>query len=229
MTDRKALIENIREQPAYSAKEASRYLGIPYPTLRDWVKGFPRSSQEPIIYLPDASQKLLSFINLIEIHVLDAIRREHGISFPKIRKALNFLGKHYPSKHPLAENFFSTDGLHLFVEKYGSLINISSNGQTMMENVIKAYLKRIERDNQGLPIKLYPFIRKKTLDESKGIIIDPTVSFGRPALAGTGIPTAVIYERFMAGDSTVDIATDYQVAQDKVEDAIRCEQESKAA
>lgn len=229
MTRHKELIENIREQPAYSMKEASRYLGIPYPTLRDWVRGFPRSHQKPIIYLPDGSQNFLSFINLIEIHVLDAIRRDHGISFPKIRTALEFLSKSHPSKHPLAENLFSTDGLHLFIKEYGKLVRISSDCQVIMENVLKAYLKRIEWDEQGIPIKLYPFIRKNTLEEPKGISIDPTVSFGRPVLVGTGIPTSVIHERFMAGDSTQSIATDYQVDQEKVEDAIRCEQETKAA
>ena len=167
-------------------------------------------------------------MNLIELYVLDAIRR-YEISFPKIRKSLDFLEKKYPSKHPLADNSFATDGLHLFVEQYGKLIAASHEGQITMENILKYYLKRIERNAQGIPIKLYPFTCKRTLDEPKRIIIDPQISFGRPVLAGTGIPTSVIYERFMAGDSTNNIALDYKVDQEKIEDAIRCEQESKAA
>lgn len=223
------LIKNIFEQSAYSMKEASRYLRIPYPTLRDWVKGFPRSKQEAIISIPKGSSNYLSFINLVEVYVLDAIRRGHGISFPKIRMALNFLGKKFPSPHPLADNSFATDGLHIFIEKYGDLIAISQQGQIAMKKIIGEYLKRIERNTHGVPIKLYPFVSTKRLDEPKRIIIDPQVSFGRPVLVGTGIPTAVIYERFMAGDATKDIAGDYRVDQEKIEDAIRCEQESKAA
>lgn len=229
MTKNTHIIENIREQPAYSMKDASRYLGIPYATLRDWVRGFPRSNQKPIIFLPDKTQSFLSFINLIEIYVLDAIRRDHKITFPKIRRALYFLTDRFPSKHPLADNSFFTDGFHLFIEKYGKLINLSKDGQLEMEKILCAYLKRIEWDEKGVPIKLYPFVRKKTIDEPKRIIIDPTVSFGRPVLVGTGIPTSVIYERFMAGDSTNYLAEDYKVDQEKVEDAIRCEQETKAA
>jgi uncharacterized protein (DUF433 family) len=229
-------IENIREQPAYTIREASRYLRIPYSTLKDWVKGFPRSGQEPIIFPADESKCYLSFINLIEIYVLSAIRRCHNISFPKVRKALTFLKRNFPSKHPLADQLFSTDGLHLFIKRYGNLINISREGQMEMENILKAYLVRIERDNNDVPIKLYPLIRKSTLkgtntieDEPKGICIDSDISFGRPVLAGTGIPTAVIYERFMAGDTIADLVSDYQVSQESVEDAIRCEQEVKAA
>lgn len=220
---------DIREQPAYSMQDAARYLHIPYPTLRDWVRGFPRSKQKAIIHLPDKTNNLLSFINLVEIHVLDAIRRDHGISFPKIRKALSFLEKHYPSEHPLADNSFATDGLHLFIEEYGRLINISKDGQEVMRTVLEAYLDRIQRDKHGIPIRLFPFVKKKSVGEPKRIIIDPSVSFGRPVLAGTGIPTAVIYERFVAGDSTPDLATDYDVDQNKVEDAIRCEQQARAA
>ncbi len=223
------LIKNIFDQPAYSIKEAARYLGIPCATLRDWVKGFPRSRQEAVIFLPEPNLSFLSFTNLVEVYVLDAIRRKHGISFPKVRKALNYLRIKYPSKHPLAENSFETDGLDIFVEKYGSLISISQEGQVAMKEIIGKYLKRIERDAHGAPIKLYPFISKRSLDEPKRIMIDPRVSFGKPVLVDTGIPTCVIFERFIAGDSVEGIANDYCVGQEKVEDAIRCEQESKAA
>lgn len=225
----KKSVEDIREQPAYTMRDAARYLSTPYPTLRDWVRGFPRSNQKAIIHLPDESHCLLSFINLIEIHVLNAIRRNHGISFPKIRKALSFLEKHFPSKHPLADKSFTTDGLHLFIEEYGKLINISDDGQIAMQQVIQAYLDRVQRDSHGIPIRLYPFVRKIDIDDAKRIIIDPSISFGRPVLAGTGIPTSVIYERFVAGDSTPELASDYQVEQEKVEDAIRCEQAARAA
>lgn len=229
MTKDRKLIESIFEQPAYSMKDASRYLRIPYPTLRDWVKGFPRSNQRPIITIPDKMQKYLSFINLVEIYVLDAIRRIHKISFPKIRKALLYLNKKIPSKHPLADHLFSTDGYNLFVDEYGQLTNISKDGQIEMKKIIETYLKRVERNYEGIPIRLYPFVRNKSLDEPKDIIIDPMISFGRPILAGTGIPASVIFERFIAGDSISDLAKDYGIEQEKVEDAIRCEQEIKAA
>ncbi len=60
-------------------------------------------------------------------------------------------------ERPLIDESFQTDRLDLFVERYGDLINASREGQQAMKEIISVYLKRIERDANGLPIKLYPF------------------------------------------------------------------------
>ncbi len=63
--------------PAYTKAEASRYLRIPHRTLHDWVSG-KRSSggerQRPLVSMAEPSQHLLSFENLLELHVLAALR-----------------------------------------------------------------------------------------------------------------------------------------------------------
>ena len=55
------------------------------------------------------------------------------------------------------------------------------------------------------------------------MVIDPHVSFGRPVLVGTGIPTAVIAERYKAGESIDELAGDYGRGPSEIEEAIRCE------
>lgn len=123
------------EQPAYSIAEASRYLSIPPATLRSWVAGrkYPTGAGpkffRPIIQLPDDARAGLSFVNLVEAHVLDAIRRHHHVPLSKIREANHYLRKHFSSAHPLAEQRFQTDGVDLFVEKFGQLINVTQSGQ----------------------------------------------------------------------------------------------------
>ncbi len=172
---------------------------------------------------------LLSFFNLIEAHVLDAIRREHGIPLPKIRIALDYLSRRFPSEHPLAIQEFESDGLNLFIEKFGQLINISQSGQLAMRAILEAYLRRIERDPLGFPCRLYPFTRKGTPDEPRVVVIDPYVSFGRPVLVGTGVPTAVIADRYKAGESIESLADDYGRNRLEIEDAIRSELQLEAA
>jgi len=54
-------------------------------------------------------------------------------------------------------------------------------------------------------------------------VIDPRVAFGRPVIAGSGIPTAEVAERFNAGESINDLARDYERAPADIEEAIRCE------
>ena len=227
--------QDILEIPTYGISEAAHYLRIPLATLRSWALGryYPTESGRqlfrPIFSIPDKKPPLLSFINLIEIHVLDAIRRHHSVSLKKIRIALNYLHQKFPSKHPLADQTFETDGLNLFVQKYGHLINISQDGQLAMKNLLEAHLHRIKRGPSGIPIKLYPFTRKRGIDEPKAVVIDPYVSYGRPVLAGTGIATAVIAERYKAGESVDDLVKDYDRQRDEIEEAIRCELQLEAA
>jgi uncharacterized protein (DUF433 family) len=215
--------------PAYGIVEAAHYLGIPKATLRSWVLGrhYPTGKGKrffrPIIELADKDQRLLSFENLVEVHVLDAIRRAYGVAFWRVRRAVEYLKTRLGSKHPLAEQRFVTDGVDLFVEVFGQLVNISREGQLAIKELIETYLRRVERDQIGAPIRLYPFTRERTPDEPKIIVIDPSISFGRPVLVGTGIATTIIAQRYKAGESISELAEDYGRSRFDIEEAIRCE------
>ena len=217
------------EQPSYSITEASRYLLIPTATLRSWVAGrkYPTDSGprffRPIIQLPDDVRVGLSFINLVEAHVLDAIRRHHQVPLSKIREAIDYLRRHFSSKHPLAEQRFETDGIDLFIDKFGQLINVTQSGQIALRELLKAHLHRVEHDSSRTAVRLYPFTRKRDLREPKVVVIDPHISYGRPVLVGTGIPTAVVAERYKAGESIDELAEDYGRSRNEIEEAIRCE------
>ena len=60
-------------------------------------------------------------------------------------------------------------------------------------------------------------------------MIDPAVSFGRPVLVGTSIATTVVAERYQAGESIEDLASDYARPPAEIQEAIRCEFRSQAA
>jgi uncharacterized protein (DUF433 family) len=220
--------------PAYTVAEAAHYLRMPTATLRSWVKGrlYPAGGRakksRPVINLHDEKGQYFSFINLVEAHVLAAIRRRHGIKLPKVRKALDYVHEQFRVDYPLINQAFQTDGLDLFVERYGDLINASREGQRAMKEIIGVYLKRVEWDAKGLPIKLYPFTRETEAEASpvsdpRLVVMTPTISYGRPVIAGTGIPVSSIYERYKAGDSVADLARDFRLEISAIEEAIRCE------
>ena len=221
-----------REVPAYGVAEAAQYLGMPQSTLRSWMVGQSYSAKgerrqfRSVIRPARPAELRLSFLNLVEAHVLDGLRRQHSISLQKIRTALVFLTKNYPSRHPLADHRFETDGLDLFVEKYGRLINASQDGQLEMKQVIQMYLQRVERDDHGIASRLYPFTRSLPHESPRLVVIDPRVAFGKPVLAGTSIPTAIITERYKAGDSIEALAGDYNRSSLEILEAIRCELEA---
>lgn len=224
-----------RREPAYTVSEAAHYLQIPIATLRSWTVGRPYPVQggkrffEPVIVAASLHPAMLSFVNLVEAHMLDAVRREYTVSLPTVRRAIAYLRKELGSKHPLAEQKFETDGKELFIRKLGVLITVSKDGQKAMPEILSAYLKRIEWDVQGLAARLYPFTRRRSLIQPRVILIDPRVSFGRPVLAGTGIRTELIAERYKAGDSMDELAKDYDRNRAEIEEAVRCELAIKAA
>jgi uncharacterized protein (DUF433 family) len=155
--------------------------------------------------------------------VLAAIRRTHDIPLPKVREALAFMKKRMKSERPLVERAFQTDGVSLFVEELSSLVNVTQEGQIEMKQLLLAHLHRIERDSAGLPIRLYPFTRSGTQAREAPVQIDPTIAFGRPSLRGRAVPTAVLADRFKAGEPMTTLAEDLDVTVAIIEDAIRCE------
>ncbi|MEE9256057.1 MAG: hypothetical protein V3V56_02685, partial [bacterium] len=120
-----------RGVPSYSIPEAARYLRMPVTTLRAWVLGQRYTSNgkkivfKSIIILPDKMERLLSFNNLVEAHILDSIRRDFSVQLQKVRRAIDYLMKRFDSQRPLLERSFETDGIDLFISEYGKLINVS--------------------------------------------------------------------------------------------------------
>jgi uncharacterized protein (DUF433 family) len=222
-----------REVPAYGIDEAAVYLQIPPATLRAWVlgrrypvKGGSRSSGPLIRPATREGGCLLSFFNLVEAHVLGAIRRVHEVDLGAARRAIDFMERRFGSRHPLAESHLLTDGKDLFLHELGELIAVSDGGQKAMRRVLDAHLKRIDRDAEGVAARLFLFTRggSRGADDPRTVTVDPGVSFGRPVLSGTGIPTAVIAERFKAGETIGELAADYGRSAREIEEALRCEQ-----
>lgn len=218
-TDRRTV--DVRFAPAYQISEAARYLHVPRKTIWNWFKG---PDGEPVLKaVTQDSQSFISFIGLTEAHVLSSMRSTHGIPLQRIRRAVDHLKRRFKSEHPLVEFEFQTDGLDLFIDEVGSLTNVSRYGQTGMRDVLKLYLSRIERDNAGIPIRLYPFTQSKIEGDPRIIVIDPAVSFGRPTIRRTGITTTAVTERFKAGESIISLAEDFDRAPEEIEAAIRSE------
>src|SRR5438046_5620870 len=140
----------VRELPAYGIAEAAHYLLVPRATLRSWVAGMSYGSGffKPLIQPAATSPVSLSFVNLIEAHVLAAIRRKHRVDMPAVRRAIAYLKKEFGSSPPLADHKFETNGVDLFVERFGQLMSVSQDGQLDGSGLLQAQLRRIDRDDR---------------------------------------------------------------------------------
>ena len=234
----------VLDVPLYSVFEASRYLQIPENTLRSWVAGraYPLRSgvsrrSEPVIELADPERSRLSFNNLTEAHVLDALRRQYQVELPQIRRAVSYLREQFRTPHPLVHHQMLTDRKHVFCEATGlkDLINASKHGQLAMRDLFALHLQRVEWDKDGFVARLYPFTRSRRTpaeeaSQPRVVTMDPRVEFGRPVLKLSAVPTAVIADRYKAGESIADLAEDYGEEPLNIEEAVRCElQTAKAA
>lgn len=219
--------------PTYSVTDASRYLNIPLPTLRAWLNGRKYQTKEgtkeflSIIQRPDSQSSQLSFTNLVEAHILRVIRTIHNISLDKVRIALDYISDKFGTLHPLATKKFSTDGVDLFIEQVEHLVNVSRSGQLAMKKVLTDLLTQVEWDEDNFATKLYPQINSN--HDDKILTIDPHISFGKPTITGTGIPTKVIAQLYDAGDSIEEIANDYDCTLVQIEKAILFESQLRVA
>ena len=218
-------MDDLRYVPIYSIPEAAGHLGLPVPTIRSWATGGQNKSPAPMPLVQPAGSEptALSFVNLVELHVLAALRRKHGISMQQIRPAIDYLQDKLAVQHPLARRELLTDGLNIFTEHLGKLLNLSAQGQIAIRAIIEAYLERVEHDEAGLAYRFYPYSRGDGRQSPKLIVIDPAVGFGRPVIAGSGVHTEVIASRVKAGELMMDLADDYRLQPAQIEEAVRYE------
>jgi uncharacterized protein (DUF433 family) len=224
---------SVFDAPSYRAGEVAHLLKLPYTTVSSWCFGHgyrnrqgARKTFHPVIEPADSVHRLLSFSNLCELHVLGAITRHHRIPLQRVRSAILRVRKAMHSPRPLLAEDFRTNGLHLFLEDAGQLVNVSGGGQAAFRGEFERALNRIERGAGGAPVRLFPFSRKpaRMIEQPQVIAIDPRIAFGRPIVAKARVRTDVIYDRFGAGDSPAEMAGDYGVGEEDVLEALRYEQ-----
>jgi uncharacterized protein (DUF433 family) len=214
-----------RDQPAYGLPEATRYVKLPIATLRSWVVGraYPKGQMvatfQPLIKPARKNPPLLSFYNLIEAHVLRALRTEHGVAIKSVRNALRYAERSEKIERLLLRKDLLTDAGKLFLSRYGQLIELSASGQLAMRKVFEEHLKRVEWDEWQFPVRLYPYVSAEPT-ASKPIAIDPSIGFGRPVVVRAGVSTRAIADRIDAGETVADLAEDYDLKPEEIEEAV---------
>ena len=222
----KADASDIRNQPAYGPAEAARYLRLPAATLRTWLvgrhypKGDAQATFHPLIKPACAQPLQVSFYNLIEAHVLRALRTEHGVALTELRTAISYAEKKLQLHRLLLSSELRTHAGQVFLDRYVELINLSASGQLAMRKVFEDHLQRVEWDEWQFPVRLYPYVGTTQRTSERPIAIDPRVAFGRPIVRRVGISTAAIADRIDAGETVEALAADYDLSRDEIEQAV---------
>ncbi|GAB3460559.1 DUF433 domain-containing protein [Actinophytocola sediminis] len=227
----------------YTVPEAARYLDVPTSSLNSWAHGYrnrPPGRREvvgaPILTtLPRRTVRLpiIPFIGLAEGAVLTAIRRS-GVPMQRIRPALEQLDSQIGLSHALASRRLYTDGAEILfdyaeatddpglVQAAHDLV-VVRNGQRVFNEVVAAYLRRLEFDDHG-----YVRLIRLPAYEVAEIVVDPTRGFGQPIFARGGARLEDALGLFRAGEALDVVADEYGIPRDHLEDAVRIATRSAA-
>lgn len=214
-----------RARPSYTMAEAARYLSIPAPTMRTWFLGYyyPRRDFKAVIKRAVPNDRRLSFSNLVEAHVLRALRTKRDISIGDVRKAIDEVQDRLGIDRLLISPKLKAAAGRMFLDLYSELIELPLSGQIVIRSAFEHHLEAVVHDTRGVPVKLYPWMPDPLGKPRTTIMIDPEVSFGTPVTAYRGISTAVLTDMVDAGLSLDDLAAEYGLSSEEVGDAIRFE------
>jgi len=203
----------------FTLREAAGYLDVPKSTIHAWAR--PPTGEPLITVFPrGGAQATVPFIGFAEAYVLAAFRRA-GVPLQRIRTVVDALAQNLAVEHALASKRLYTDGaqvLYDYAERNeDELVElvIARAGRQFSE-VIRDHLKRITYGSDGWASRvLLPSYQRAE------VVVDPQVAFGRPLVVHGGARVEDLFDRFIAGDTVADIAFDFDVPPEQVEDVIR--------
>ena len=213
--------------PLYTLGDAARYAHVARSTLKNWAEGYKvgRKRYSPLLRLPTEQpfdQTALSFENLIEAALVGHWRRR-GIPLQRIRRA-HVLALEELGDHPFTRNKIFVGGTDLFVEadretegEGGRLFTVlTREGQRALGPIVAEYLQFIDwQTGEGYAYQYRP-------PEGRNVVkLNPEIEFGLPNVHR--IRTETILQRFLAQESVHEIADDFDLGQDEVEQALRYE------
>ncbi len=217
------------ETPLYTVAEAARFLGVPPTTLATWAHGYERRPQgrpvvEGVPVLTAVETPLrhpeIPFVGLVEGMVAAAFRRA-GVSMQHMRRALRVLEDEIGIEHALASRKLYTDGAAILFD-YASAqgdddaLTVVVTGQRVFHEVVRDYLERITYASDDWAERMVLPITRRPVVEC-----DPRRGFGRPLFIRGGAPMDDVLDRFRAGEPLRDVAADFDLRPEDVEDVIR--------
>lgn len=222
-------IFNVLNVPAYSIAEATRLVNMNYWTVRRYLQGYSyeyegqKRSQPPVVKSDTKADIYASFLDLIDLlFVREFLSR--GFGLPTLREALDEAREWLGAPHFSQSLFFTTsaDQIALQMPSDGSMVVLLTGGQGAMTQIVEMFSDRLNFED----VTKYGFVRRWYPKGKDGlIVIDPEISFGRPTLMRTGIPTNNIYDLFLGENKSVEPVSEwFEIPVPKIEAAVQFEQ-----
>jgi len=230
---------NLFETGLYTISDVADLTKAHPQRISRWVKGYGydtgkgRRNQDPL-WEPEIPPLMdtitLTFNDLVEILIVNEFRQV-GVTLPKIRSTVKALSKETNSKYPFSNRVIFTDGKELFEKLHDEkgrplFLHLSTKHKHyLFFTVTLPHLRKgMVFDEKGLVRRWYP-----NRQEFRSIVVDPTISFGRPVIDGTRLNTSVLASAVSARHSAEYVANWFGIETDIVRQAISFHEQYKAA
>ena len=186
--------------------------------ISGWAKkGFVEIEKAAVF----SNYRFIRFLDLITLRMV-AILRSHGIGLIKTTLAHDFLSEALMTSHPFVNRALwvddTVDSEDVYAEVDNLLVTASRHGQLPFSELLATKIVRVAKmtyDDQGDAATWHPQV---------GVTIDPGIHSGAPCLEGTRISTGLLYNMYISGEPTDEIADWYELDIDQVESAIQWEE-----
>ena len=156
--------------------------------------------------------KYIDFPTLVSLRMI-CLLRSHGLSFEELRRAALLSREKLEFNWPFASQSVWTLSSG---KNQKNVIWLEDDAMDRVLNVmlIHGASEDLEFDADGVACAWLPV---------EDIMIDPRFVSGSPCLTGTRIPTGIIIGMVRAGDSVGELAEDYDVAEERINNAVEWE------
>jgi uncharacterized protein (DUF433 family) len=209
-------------RPIFTLRETAGYLAVPKSTIHDWARPAGAKPSLITVFPRRGAQATVPFIGFAEAYVLSAFRRA-GVPLQRIRPAVDALSRAIGLEHALASKRLYTDGAEVLYDYAAKReddelleLVVVRTGQHQFSEIVRDYLQRVTYGGDGWASR----VRLPTYQRAE-VVVDPRIAFGLPLVVHGGARVEDLVDRFVAGDSVTDIADDFGVPPEEVEDVIR--------
>ncbi len=210
-------------QGIYISAEIARLTEMHPNRVRSWFRWrSDRSAHGPLFasdYPPVDGDYAFSFLDLIDVLVAGQFRDEYKVPMKIVRRAHSVLQRQLDTKHPFCHSDLYTDGKRIFLHAAkevgeGTLSDVVSRQQFFLH--IRKELQRVDYSEANrLACKW---------NIAKGVVINPSVSMGKPTIRNTGIATHIIANQYYANNENAPLVSDlYGVRSKDVMNAVNFE------
>ncbi len=205
-------------RPLYTFSDVDRLARVSRGTAKRWLLGY---GQYPAISAPSTPSHAASFLDLVEVIAIGKLK-QRGFPLLLIRQIVQYTQQLLKLERPLVSAQFRVGGKEIFVEAEDRLIEVGrQRGQTVWLEVLAPFLEDLDY-TQDLASTWWP------RGHGGYIQVSPHFGYGFPVIAGSGVRTEIIRERYVANDPIDVIAKDFRLEPISVEAALRFELQDSA-